>query len=29
VFNLLRGLNKEMEEDPDAAAILQPLTRAL
>ncbi len=25
VFNLVRGLNKEMEENPDAAAVLQPL----
>jgi type I restriction enzyme R subunit len=25
VFNLMRGLNKEMEENPDAAAVLQPL----
>lgn len=25
VFNLVRGLNKEMDENPDAAAVLQPL----
>lgn len=25
VFNLVRGLNQEMDEDPDAAAVLQPL----
>jgi type I restriction enzyme R subunit len=25
VFNLVRGLHKEMEENPDAAAVLQPL----
>src|SRR5690242_17771355 len=25
VFNLVRGLTKEMEDDPDADAILQPL----
>lgn len=25
VFNLIRGLTKEMDENPDAAAVLQPL----
>lgn len=25
VFNLVRGLSKEMDENPDAAAVLQPL----
>jgi type I restriction enzyme R subunit len=25
VFNLVRGLNKEIDENPDAAAVLQPL----